>query len=97
MLKKHTKYYRHLEHDPRTENSTTANRVIIRFKNVRLISSNVSDELKLESLGTPHLYTTKKNKKEIQVGLLSLLLNCHRSKISEYVDLHLQPTVKQKK
>ena len=60
MLKKHTKYYRHLEHDPRTENSTTANRVIIRLKNVRLISSNVSDELKLESLGTPHLYTTKK-------------------------------------
>ena len=64
MLKKHTKYYRHLEHDPRTENSTTANRVIITFKNVRLISSNVSDELKLESLGAPHLYTTKKTRKK---------------------------------
>ena len=62
------------------------------------MSDYVSDELKLESLGTPHFYIQqKKNKKEIQVGLLSLLLDYHRSKISEYVDLHLQPTVKQKK
>ena len=41
--------YRHLEHDLTTGNNATVNKVITRFKNYKLISSNVSDGLKVES------------------------------------------------
>ena len=91
-----TKHYRHLEHDPTIENSSTVNKVITRFRNDRLICSNVSVGLKVKSPRTPHFYIQPKIHKERNPGRpIVSSLNCHTSKISEYVDFHLQPIVKQ--
>ena len=38
---------RRLKHDPTTENNATVNKIITRFKNDKLVSSNVSDGLNL--------------------------------------------------
>ena len=88
--------YKHLENDPTTENNATANKVITRFKNDKFISSNVSDGLKLESPRTSHFYIQPKIHKEGSTGSpVKMSLNCHTSKISEYVDFHLLPIIKQ--
>ena len=88
--------YKHLENDPTTENNATANKVITRFKNDKFISSNVSDGLKVESPRTSHFYIQPKIHKEGSTGNpVKMSLNCHTSKISEYVDFHLLPIIKQ--
>ena len=43
-----TEHYIYLEHDSTRENNATVNKVITRFKSDKLISSNVSDGLKLD-------------------------------------------------
>ena len=48
-----TEHYKHLEHDATIGNKTTVNKVVARFKTKKLISSNVSDRLKVESPRTP--------------------------------------------
>ena len=67
-----------------------------RFENDILINSNVSDGLKVESPRAPRFYIQLKIHKEGNPGTPVLSsLNCHTPKISKYVDLHLQPIVKQ--
>ena len=57
---KDTKHYRHFEHHPTTENNATVNKVKTRLTNDKLISNNVSDELKVESPRSPHFYIQPK-------------------------------------
>ena len=91
-----TEHYRHLQHDPTTENNATVNKVITRFKNDKLISNNASYALKVESPRTPRFYIQAKIYKEENPGrpVVSFLNSC-TSKTSEYVDFHLRPIVKQ--
>ena len=91
-----TKHYRHLEHDLITESNATVNKVIARFKDDKLVSRDISDGLKVESSKAPRLYTQPKIHKDENLGKPVISsLNCHISKISEYVDFHLQPVFKQ--
>ena len=84
-------HYRHLKHDP-----TIENKVLTRFKNDKLISNNVLDRLKVESPRTPCFYMQPKIHKEGNPSRPVISsLNSHTSKISEYVDFHLQRIVKQ--
>ena len=88
-------HHKHLEHDPTTENNTV-NNFIARFKDKKLIDSNVSDGLKVESPRTSRFYIQQKIHKEGNPGILVISsLNCNTFKISEYVDFHLQPIDKQ--
>ena len=70
--------------------------VIIRLKNDNLIRIIVSDGLKVEFPRTPRLYIQPEIHKERNPGRPVISsLKCHMSKISKYVDFHLQPVVKQ--
>ena len=70
--------------------------VIIRLKNDNLISIIASDGLKVEFPRTPRLYIQLEIHKERNPGRpVQISLKCHMSKISKYVDFHLQPVAKQ--
>ena len=56
-------HYRHLKHDP-----TIENKVLTRFKNDKLISSNVWDGLKVESPGALCFYIQQKIHEEESPG-----------------------------
>ena len=61
-----------------------------------LLSKNISEGLKTEYLETPHFYLKSKVHKEGNPGRPVISsINCHTLKISEYVDYHLQPIVKE--
>lgn len=51
-----TKHHRHLQHDSKTENNTAINKIIRRFKNVKVISKNVKSK---NSFCTYHLISSK--------------------------------------
>ena len=51
-----TEHCKHPEHDPTTESNATVNKVITRFRNDNLISSNVSVGVKVKSPRTPRFY-----------------------------------------
>ena len=84
------------DNDPITENNTTVNKVIARFKNNKLISSNALDKLEVESPRTPSSYIQPKTDRERNLGRTVIsCLNCHFSKLSEYIDFYLRTIVKQ--
>ena len=69
----------------------------MRFQQENLISKNISEGLKTESPKTPHFYLKPKVHKEgnPRRPVISSI-NCHTSKISEYVNHHIcQPIVKE--
>ena len=91
-----TKNYKRLQKDPTARNNELVHRAIKRFENEKLIQKNVAERLKINSPGTPRFYTQPNIHKEGNSGRpVSSSLNCHISKISQYVDYHLQPIVKQ--
>ena len=64
------------------------------FKKENLLSKNISEGLKTENPRTPHFHLKPKVHKEGNPGRPVISsINCHTSKISEYVDYHLQPIV----
>ena len=70
----------------------TENNAIVNNFNDNFISGNVSDGLKVECQRTPRLYIQPNIHKEENSGRAVISsLNCHKSKVSEYVDFHLQP------
>ena len=57
---------------------------------------DIAEGLKINFPRTPRFYTQPLIHKEGNPGRPVISsLNCHTSEISEYVDYHLQPTVKQ--
>ena len=96
-MKNNTKqHYKHLKHDPTIENNAAINKVLTRFQNDKLVSNNVTDGLKVESPRTPCFYIQPKIHKEGNRGRpVTSSLNSDTSKISEYIDYHLQQIVKQ--
>ena len=88
--------YRKIIYDPTTANNETIHKVISRFQKKNLLSKNISEGLKKENPKTPHFYLNQKVHKEGNPGRPVISsINCHTSKISEYVDYHLQPIVKE--
>ena len=87
--------YRKINYDPTTVYNETILKVISRFQKENLLSNNISEGLKTENPKTPHFYLKPQVHKEGNPGRpLISSSNCHTSKISEYVDYHLQPILK---
>ena len=93
---KNKQNYQKINYDPTTLSNKTIHRVIWSFQNKNLLCKNISEGLKTENPKTPHFYLTPKLHKEGNQGRPMISsINCHTSKISEYVDYHLQPIVKE--
>ena len=88
--------YRKIIYDPTTANNETIHKVISRFQKENLLSKNISEGLKTENPKTPHFYLKPKVHKESNPGRPMISsINCRTSKISDYVNYHLQPIVKE--
>ena len=88
--------YRKINYDPTTVNYETIHKDISKFQKENLLSNNISEGLKTENPKTPHFYLKPKLHKEGNQGRPMISsINCHTSKISEYVDYHLQAIVKE--
>ena len=93
---KNKQNYQKINYDPTTLSNKTIHRVIWSFQNKNLLCKNISEGLKTENPKTPHFYLKPKLHKEGNQGRPMISsINCHTSKISEYVDYHLQPIVKE--
>ena len=84
--------YRKINCNLTTVNNETIHKVISRFQKENLLTKNISEGLKTENPNTPHFYLTPKVHKDERPFISSI--NCHTSKISEYVDYQFQPIVK---
>ena len=74
-------------------NKETIHKVISRFQKENLLSKSISQGPETENPKTPQFYLKPKVHKEGNPG--RPVINCHTSKISESVDYHLQPIVKE--
>ena len=86
------KNYERLNHNPTTTKNETVNKIIKRFHKEKLISKNITKRLKIESPKSPQFYLKPKLNKGGIPGRPDV--SCYLSKISEYVDYHLQSIVK---
>ena len=85
-----------LPQDPTLGNKKLVNQAIDRFKKEKLITKKIADGLKTSCPRTPHFYITPKIRKPGNPGRAVVSsVNCHTTSISEYIDYHLQPVVKQ--
>ena len=88
--------YRKINYYLTTVNNETIHKVISKFQKENLLSKNISEELKSENPKTPHFYLKSKVHKEGNPGRHVISsINSHTSKVSEYVDYHLPPIVKE--
>ena len=86
------KNHKRLNHNPTTTNNDTVNKIIKRFHSENLTSKNIAEGLKIENPKSPHIYKKLKLHKEGVPGRPVISsVKCHTSKISEYVEYHLQP------
>ena len=91
-----SKNYKVLAKDPTATNNDLVNQTIDRFIKEQLINENIADGLKNSSPRTPQFYISPKIHKEGNPGHpVVSSINCHTANISNYVDYHLQPIVKQ--
>ena len=85
-----------LPQDPTLGNTKLGNQAIDRFKKEKLITQKIADGLKTSYPKSPHFYITPKIRKPGNpVRAVVSSVNCHRTSISEYIEYHLQPVVKQ--
>ena len=85
-----------LKQHPTTANNETIHKFISRFQKENLLSKNICEELKTKNHKTPHFQLKSKVHKEGNPGRpVTSSINCHTSNISEYIDYHLQPIVKE--
>ena len=88
--------YRKINCDLTTVNNETIHKVIPRFQKENLLSKNISEGLKTENPEIPHFYLKPKIHKEGNQGRPVISsINSHTSEISESVDYHLRPIVKE--
>ena len=91
-----TENYKRLNHNQTTTNNKTVNKITKRFHKENLISKNIAEGRKIESPKSPHFYLKPKLHKEGFPGRPVISsVNCHTCKISEYVDYHFQPIVRE--
>ena len=91
-----TENYRPLPNDPTKTNNDRVNKTIKRFQKEHLTKDKVAEGLITRNPRTPRFYTKPKNRKEGIPGRPVISsVNCHSSKISEYVDYHLQQMVRE--
>ena len=87
--------YQKLQHNPTTEHASTVNSTIDVFKAQHKITEKIAEGLKVRNPKTPSLKLPPKVHKEGNPGRpLVSSIDSPTSKISEYVDFHLQPYTK---
>ena len=91
-----TKNYKKRQEDQTATNMKLVNDTIERFKKQKLINEKVSERLKRNGPRTPNFYLRPKIHKEGNSDhLVVSSVNCHTANISNYVDYHLEPIVKE--
>ena len=85
-------FYKQLSHDPTRLRVELVNRFIDNFKNEKLRDEKTANALKATDVKTPYFYLLPKIHKPNNPGRpVVSSINCPTSKISEFVDFHLQP------
>lgn len=88
-------YYREISYNPTAIHKKLIDQTIETFKNERLLNENVTDGLNVKNPRTPKFYNSPKTSKLDNLGRsVMTFVNSLTSKISEYVDYHLQPLMK---
>ena len=91
-----TENYKRQNHNPTLTNNDTLSKIIKRFHKENSVSKNIADGLEIKSPKSPHFDIKPKLHKEGVPGRPVISsANCHTSEISEYVDYHLQPIVRE--
>ena len=84
-------YYKKFNHDP-TQDAEIVNDTIGTFQRQQVLLKNICYNLKTTKVTTTHLYITLKVlKKDIPGKPVVSSIDCHTSKIFEFVDHYLQP------
>ena len=87
--------YRKIYYDPTTAKSGTIHKVISRFQKENLPSKNIFEGLRTENPKAPYFYLKPNINKEDNPGRPAISsINCHTTKISEYVDYYLNQLLK---
>ena len=90
-----TEHYKALPTDPTALHCELVNSTIEKFKNEGTLKEKLAEGLKVSEPRTPIFYLLPKIHKENNPGRPVISsINCHTTKISEFVDYHLQPFVK---
>ena len=85
-------FYRKLDHNPIQDHVDLINNTLDEFKGNNELSPEILDGLKPLEPKTPRLYMLPKIHKEENPGRpVVSSVNCHTSKISKFVDYHIQP------
>ena len=89
-------FYRKLDHNPIQDHVNLINNTLDEFKGNNELSPEIADGLKPLEPKTPRLYMLPKIHKEGNPGRpVVSSVNCHTSKISKFVDYHIQPLAKE--
>ena len=88
-------FYKELPSDPTKLHNELINNVIEKFKREQLLDQKTANGLKVHDPRTPLFYLLPKIHKAGNPGRpVVSSVNCHTSKISEFIDYYLQPLVK---
>ena len=89
-------FNRKLDHNPIQDHVNLINNTLDEFKGINELSPEIADGLKPLESKTPRLYMFPKIHKEGNPGgPVVSSVNCHTSKISKFVDYHIQPLAKE--
>ena len=84
--------YKQLLQDPTLKHKRMVNQTTQSFKNEKLLPQKTTDALKVSNPKTPKFYISPKSHKPNNPGRPKIIsIECHTSKISRFVDHHLQP------
>ena len=88
-------FYAELNHDPTKDHAEVINKTIRTFVKEKLIKEQLGKILLQNNAKTPNLYFRPKVHKTNTPGRpIVSSINSHSSKISEFVDIHLEPIIK---
>ena len=88
--------YKKLQTDPTLQHNKLVNDTVERFKKAKSIPTKIADGLITSNPQTPKFCISPKIHKENNPGWPVISsINCHTSKISKYVDYHIQPIMKE--
>ena len=91
-----TDFYKKIPHDPIESNRNKVNNTINEFKLLKLPDDTDTKNLRTLEARTPNFYMQPKIHKEGSPGRPFISsVNCRTTKISQYVDHHLQPHVQE--
>ena len=89
-------FYRKLDHNPIQDHVNLISNTLYEFKGNDELSPEIADGLKTLEPKTPRLYMLPKIHKEGNLGRPAVSsVSCHTSKISKFVDYHIQPLAKE--